>query len=290
MRLALGTAQFGLAYGVANRVGQVGAADANQILRLAQESGIDTLDTAISYGESEHVLGESGVESFKVVTKIPNLPYGVHAVEAWIMRQIEMSLTRLRRKSLYGVLLHCSEDLYGESGNKIIRSINQLKASGVTEKIGISIYDPSELEKATQVIDIDLVQAPLNLIDRRLETSGWLQRLHARGVEVHARSVFLQGLLLLKRDEIPEKFKRWEQLWEFWHTSLDENGVSAITACLSYPLSLPQIDRIVVGVDSALQLHELIQLGDNIESFQPDWIPMISRDIQLINPSQWSSI
>jgi aryl-alcohol dehydrogenase-like predicted oxidoreductase len=290
MRLALGTVQFGLAYGIANRAGKIGAAEAKQILRLARESGIDTLDTAISYGESEGILGASGVQSFKIITKLPMVPYGVNDVEKWIEHQIEASLIRLQRKSVYCVLLHCSGDLHGESGKKIIRSINQLKTSGVTEKIGISIYDPKELEKAMQVIEIDLVQAPLNLIDRRLETSGWLQRLHSHGVEIHARSVFLQGLLLLKRDEIPEKFNRWKQLWDYWHKSLNESRTSAIAACLSYPLSLRHVDKVVVGVDSASQLYDLIQLSNNFKNPQLDWASMISEDIQLINPSQWTSI
>lgn len=290
MKLALGTAQFGLAYGIANQSGKVKVEDVKKILRLARESGLDTLDTAISYGESESVLGESGVDSFKVVTKIPALPQQVCDVESWIEHQIEKSLIRLKTKSVYGILLHCPENLYGERGIKVVRAINRLKFAGITKKVGISIYNPNELEKAMQVMDIDLVQAPLNLVDRRLETSGWLEELHANGIEVHARSVFLQGLLLLKRNEIPGKFKGWMDLWDIWHKSLSESGISAIAACLSYPLSLKQVNKVIVGVDSVSQLYELIKLGANINEPQPDWTSMISEDSRLINPSLWRFI
>jgi aryl-alcohol dehydrogenase-like predicted oxidoreductase len=290
MRLALGTAQFGSAYGIANQSGKVNVVDAKKILRLARESGFDTLDTAISYGESESVLGESGVDSFKVITKIPALPYQVYDVESWVERQVEESLIRLRSKSLYGVLLHCPENLYGQDGVKVIRAINRLKSAGIVKKVGISIYDPNELEKAMQVMDIDLVQAPLNLVDRRLETSGWLEKLYANGVEIHVRSVFLQGVLLLKRNEIPIKFEEWKNIWDIWHKSLNESGESAIAACLSYPLSLNQVNRVIVGVDSVSQLNQLIKFGANVNEHRSDLTSMVSEDIRLINPSLWRFI
>ena len=286
MKLALGTVQFGLAYGVANQYGQVSSKEVNQILKLANEMGVDTLDTAIGYGESEKVLGELGVDDFKLVTKLPILPDEVSDVDGWIESQMADSLARLGVQMVYGVLLHRSEDLLGDKGKHVIRSLERLKSNGIAKKIGISIYDPSELEHVLQAVNIDIVQAPLNLVDRRLETSGWLKRLNSQSIEVHTRSTFLQGLLLMPRSEIPKKFERWNNLWDIWHTDLSKYQCSAMAACLSYPISLSEVDKVVVGVDNKHQLEELIHITKtNITSY--DWSAMMSDEDQLINPYQW---
>lgn len=289
MRLALGTVQFGLDYGIANPSGQVSQGEAARILRIAQGAGVDMLDTAIAYGKSEQVMGALGVDGFKIVTKLPPLPDNLPNVNAWVNTQMEASLNRLKVESVYGVLLHRSENLLGASGHDVVKSLKRLKSKGVTHKIGVSVYDPSELDQTTQVIDVDLVQAPLNLVDRRLESSGWLYRLNAQGVEVHVRSVFLQGLLLLPHSDIPQKFKPWSHLWDAWHQGLNQYQTSAAIACLSYPLSLPEVDRLVVGVDTAGQFEELIRIAQTKPALN-DWSFMISEDKQLINPSVWSSL
>jgi hypothetical protein len=170
-----------------------------------------------------------------------------------------------------------------------VRALEQLKAEGVVQKIGISIYSPIELEAVTQSCAIDLVQAPLNLIDRRLHTSGWLQRLHDAGVEIHARSAFLQGLLLLPRADIPAKFASWNHLWDAWHDWLAaRQSISAAQACIGFVQCFPEVDRVVVGVDSAAQLQQLIVAANE----QPitGWPAITTDDENLINPSKWNRL
>ena len=133
---------------------------------------------------------------------------------------------------------------------------------------------------------IDLVQAPLNLIDRRLETSGWLSKLNQEGVEVHTRSTFLQGLLLMPRDKVPEKFKAWNFLWDKWAAEIEEHKISAVAACLSYPLHLSEVNRVVVGVESVEHLKKLVT-ASKIQPPQYDFSSMVSQDQSLINPSNW---
>lgn len=288
-KLALGTVQFGLSYGIANQSGKVTVKEARRILTLASENGIDVIDTAIAYGDSEEVLGDLGVDRFKIVTKLPAVPQGLSNIDAWIEHQIEESLTRLGQSSVYGLLLHYSGNLLGDTGKQVIQTLGRLQSSGLVQKIGVSIYDPSELDLVTQITNIDLVQAPLNLVDRRLESSGWLKRLHERGVEVHTRSTFMQGLLLMPRGKIPQKFERWSKIWDAWHTGLKQRQASPATACLNYPLSLPEIDRVVVGVDTVQQLQSLIEIVMK-PTIVDDWSMLISQDDQLINPSQWSKL
>ena len=288
-KLALGSAQFGLPYGVANRTGQTPITEVEKILQVAFDHGIDAIDTAIAYGDSEKVLGTIGVNRFKVVTKLPACNVKPAAVKNWVYKLLEDSLTRLRIDLLYGLLLHNPRDLTSGPGKELADVLLELRSTGRVEKIGVSIYDPSDLEATTKALPLDIVQAPANLVDRRLERSGWLPRLKAQNIEIHVRSAFLQGLLLLPRHAIPQKFQRWSWLWDRWHANLKDLNISPVSACLSYSLSLPHVDRVVVGVERALQLRELIESA-SFESFHVDWSFMGHDDLELVEPSRWGRL
>lgn len=285
MRLALGTAQFGQPYGVANKSGQVSRAEAKLMVRLASENGIDTLDTAMAYGESEKYLGEIGVENFKVVTKLPGMPNGCLDINNWIHEQVSSSLVRLGVDQVYGLLLHKSEDLLGPNAREIYQALDSLKEKGLVKKIGISIYSPNELEALKNDFSFDLIQAPFNLIDQRLLHSGWMKKLKDNGVEIHTRSAFLQGLLLMKELDIPPKFSPWKHLWKKWHDWLTGNNVSALQSALAFSLSFSEISRVVVGADSRDQLMEIINATNNL--LNADLPNLLSTDEDLINPANW---
>ncbi len=288
MKLALGTVQFGLPYGISNQSGQVSREDAKAILALSRASGIDTLDTAIAYGDSEACLGEVGTEGFNIITKLPAIPENVADVGCWVRDQVQASLQRLGVQTVYGLLMHRSQQLVGPEGKAVVQALEHLKAEGVVQKIGVSIYSPTELDTVPQACQIDLVQAPFNLIDQRLNTSGWLQKLHDAGVEVHTRSTFLQGLLLMPRAAIPAKFQPWSELWNTWHDWLATHPVSAAKACIGFVQAFPQIDRVVVGVESVQQLVQLVEAAKKpLDAGLPD---MSSTDESLINPSSWNSL
>ena len=137
-------------------------------------------------------------------------------------------------------------------------------------------------------MDLDLVQAPLNILDRRLIESGWATRLKSRGVELHVRSTFLQGLLLMPADQRPVKFLRWQPLWTEWARWLDETGLTPLQACLGYVLGIEEVDKVVVGVDSVSQLNEVLGVTKSVLPNLPNWPQPI--DPFLINPSQWSQL
>ena len=283
-RLALGTVQFGLPYGIANQDGQVTRADAAAILAAARAGGLDTLDTAIAYGDSESCLGAAGIAGWRIVSKLPTLPDDCPDVAAWVAAHIEASLGRLRVDRLYGLLLHNPRQLLGAHGGALAAALRAVRAAGQVGRIGVSIYAPEDLAAIYSVLPPDLVQAPLNLINRRLVDSGWLQRLADDGVEVHTRSSFLQGLLLMP--QVPAFFAPWQSLWARWQAWLAEHPGQAAAACLAYPLSLPQVARVVVGVDNPVQLSELLASLCNLPS--TDELPDLgSSDEKLINPSNW---
>ena len=284
-RLALGTAQFGLNYGIANQSGQISKSEAKAMLDLAAFHGMDMLDTAIAYGDSEIYLGELDIRDFKVVTKLPPVPEECADIGAWIREQFALSLTRLGMSAIYGLLLHRPEQLLGSNGTIIFQTLQDLKYDGKIKKVGISIYSPSILETTTKLFRFDLIQAPFNLIDRRLHNSGWLSRLKDDGVEIHARSVFLQGLLLIPQADRPPKFTEWDDLWEIWDIWIKEHNISAIQACLAFPLSFREIDRVIVGADNAIQLREIITAANG--ALIVDLPDLNSEAEKLINPYNW---
>lgn len=288
MKLALGTVQFGLPYGIANQSGQVTLTEAKSMLELASTNGIDTLDTAIAYGDSEACLGQIGVPHFNLVTKLPSAPDGCTDIGGWVKGQMEASLARLGVRSVYGLLLHRSEQLLHKNGKELYLALQDLKEKGLVRKIGVSIYSPNDLELIIKLFRLDLVQAPFNLVDRRLHTTGWLKRLKEEGVEIHTRSVFLQGLLLMSQLAIPQKFAPWRNIWSEWHKWLSERNISAVQACLTYPLAFPEIERVVVGADSIIQLKQIIEAVAGGAAYN---LPDLQCDSEnLINPARWSQI
>lgn len=285
-RLALGTVQFGVPYGISNTNGQVDCTAAKVILNHAKLACMDTLDTAISYGESEQCLGQSGVKGWKIITKLPELPSTGIDVSTWVNDQVQGSLSRLKLTHLTGLLLHRPNQLLGPKGKLLWIALQNLKQNGIVDKIGFSIYEPSELDELWPHFRPDIVQAPFNILDRRLQTSGWLQRMSVANVEVHVRSVFLQGLLLMNNENRPKKFERWSTLWSTWQNWLHKQELTALQASLAFVMADSRISRVVVGVDTLHQLKEILSSVDTQMIEFPETLH--TNDLDLINPSRWT--
>jgi aryl-alcohol dehydrogenase-like predicted oxidoreductase len=284
-RLALGTVQFGLPYGVANDSGQVNPAAVATILGRARTAGVDTLDTAANYGGSEACLGAVGVANWHVITKLPGLPSDVGDVGQWVEAQLMGSLRRLGVARLHGLLLHRPADLHGPHGRKLVEALEFHRTLGRTRSLGVSIYDPAELDALCNVWNPDIVQAPCNVLDRRLIHSGWLERLNRTGVRVHIRSIFLQGLLLMSASRRPAWFKPWSDLLDRWESWCAENEMTPLVAAMAFGRSLPGVERIVVGVDSMPQLEEILTASAAEAVAVPEDLSSTDRD--LIEPSRW---
>ena len=286
-RLALGTVQFGLNYGVSNIAGKVKKSLVKEMLKLATDNKIDLIDTAIGYGDSEKILGLNKIDNFNIISKIPPLNKSLDLHE-WSLNQIQGSLLRLNKESLYGLLFHNPNDLLSSSGQRLYESIVRHKNNGLVQKIGISIYSPEQLEKILCNFDFDIVQSPLNIIDRRLADSGWLSKLNKLNIEVHIRSVFLQGLLLKERKLIPKKFKRWDSIWRNWEVYIKQNNINPIELCLSYPLKFSEVNKVIVGAQNLMQLNDIIS-AYSFAKFK-DFPNIQSYDNDLINPSNWKNL
>jgi len=285
VKLAIGTAQLGSAYGVANTSGILPEKEMKKIFDRATLEGIDTIDTARSYGESEIILGNSCVDNFKVITKLPPVPDNCLNIEKWVDNFIERSLMSLKLKKIYGILLHNPNQLLSESGKVLFRALESYKKNGVISKIGISIYSPSQLDLILPKFSIDIVQAPFNIVDRRILNSGWLEKLSKKNIETHIRSVFLQGLLLMQYEKIPNQFSNWNRVWLKWKNWLLDNEISPVHACISFVDSFQEVDKIIVGFDSFAHFEQIIVASKKLPI--NNIINIELEDELLINPSNW---
>lgn len=283
MEIVLGTAQFGLDYGITNSSGMVQPSEVKKILNYAADQGINKLDTAQAYGESELVIG--GYPGFDIMTKITAntmRPFDEKAVE--IERCLEESLLRLNRSSVYSVMIHDAESLNCEITIDYLRQLELLKKRGTVEKVGISLYSPQKLEEITSQFSIDTIQVPINIFDQRFCTAKIKSIILEQGIDLYARSIFLQGTLLVS--ETPSRLMEWDSKFKSYRQFCLENEFSQLKCCLSFSDTLGFVKGIVVG---ATKLSELREIVGEFHSPTPkiDFSHLASTENKLINPTSW---
>jgi aryl-alcohol dehydrogenase-like predicted oxidoreductase len=278
-KIALGTAQFGLDYGISNTDGQVHPREVENILSVAKNNNIDILDTASGYGNSEKILGDVGIYGFKIVTKTTPIKSGVDNV----LKSFKQSLENLRIKSVDGLLIHNIEDVQNKEFDILYEELNNLKQDKLINKIGFSVYTPKQVDFLLDNFDFDLIQVPFNVFDVRLIEGGQLQALKNKSVEVHARSVFLQGILL-DFNNLPNNFLTWQKQFDKYQAMVGSSGLSLLEYALNFTLSIKELDKVLVGVNNADQLVEII----NASKKNVDLKAFSINDVELLNPSLWS--
>jgi aryl-alcohol dehydrogenase-like predicted oxidoreductase len=282
-RLALGTAQFGLAYGLNNQAGQPSTTAVAEILAAAQAAGLTLLDTAAAYGNSEARLGELAGENphFELITKLPAGP------PAQVAQQLAESLARLRREHVYGVLFHAFKPLQDEPA--AWQALQAARAAGQVARLGVSLYHPHEAEwLLAEGWDVNLVQVPYNVLDQRF--AAVLPRLAARGVEVHVRSAFLQGLLLREPAALPAFFRPLAPKLTQLRALAAGAGVPLPALLLLFAAYAPGVARAVVGVDSVANLHENLAAAPYLtaaEALRPALQKMAEPTNTFILPYAW---
>jgi aryl-alcohol dehydrogenase-like predicted oxidoreductase len=262
-----------------------------RILEYAEANGVDTIDTAAIYGDAETVLGEllPGDHTFRIVTKtMPCHCERVTTVERQrLLDTYYRSLERLRQPRLYGLLVHHAEDLLCPGGELLVDALCQLKAESVVAKIGVSVYSGEEIDAVARIFMPDLVQVPFNVLDQRLLQSGHLAQLTAAGVEVHARSAFLQGLLLMDVDELPDYFEPIKDHLQAFHQEAATHGLSRLAAALDFVMKQPMIHTIVVGVAALGELVEIVTTIERLPQRTMDYARWALTDRRFLNPSLW---
>ena len=288
-KLALGTVQFGTDYGINSGV-KVQPDEVSRITNYARNNGINLLDTAQLYGSSEKVLGDANTQDFNVVSKTRGFDKEdiTESIANFVISDLNQSLKLLKRNSLYALLVHHGEDLLRPGGEIIFNKLQILKDKGLVSKIGVSAYIDNQLINIIDRFNIDIIQLPMNILDRRLIDNGLLNKIYSKGIEIHTRSIFLQGLLLMDPKKRPKIFDRWSNLWKIWDEWLYDNKLSALQATLIYMISLPEISRVLVGVDNKDQLQNIIKaLKGNIPNIPKE---LSINDPDLLNPGNWSNL
>ena len=285
-KIVIGTANFGMDYGIRKNQKKLIDSDILEIINTAKKIGIDTIDTAISYGNSLNRLGGFGVENFKIITKFPKIPDDKKNQTTWFNEQIEGTLKKLGINNLEAVLLHYPKDIIENNNSELIHFLLNLKNEGVIKKIGVSIYEKNELEEILKIFKPEIIQCPINLFDNRLLEKNYLEKISKKGIEIHVRSIFLQGLLLFKREEMPKEFLKYYNIWEEWYNWLKIMKLNPLEACIRYTNSLKSVDKIVVGINSAQHLKQITKYMRKPKLYQnPNWQNSISKD--LIDPRLW---
>lgn len=283
-RISLGTAQFGLDYGLTNSDGQVNILEAQKIIDAGFEHGLELIDTAASYGDSEDVLGELSLRSAQIVTKLPSLNLHTGPSNSFVDFALANSLSRLQRKRIFGLLVHDPRDLEPLHLQPLSQGLGLAKERGFVEKVGVSVYHPEQLSKVLETFTPDIVQLPLSLVDRRFLEQGWLKKLHDLGIEVHARSIFLQGALLADPKTLPTQVLPWRQTLQNLDDWCNLVGVTKQNVCAGFALAQQEVTRIVVGATSAAQFTQVL-----FESRRPpsDFPDISSKDLSFIDPTNW---
>jgi len=279
-KLSLGTVQFGLDYGVTNQSGQVAIDEVRDILGFAKQNNIKTLDTAPLYGNSEKVLGEIGVDDYQIITKTTFFKDD----DDEVVNNFYKSLENLNIGQVEGLLIHNINDIENKQFDTLFKKLNALKERNLVKKIGFSTYTPEQVVFLLANFDFDLIQVPFNVFDTRLVNNGLLQALKDKGVEIHVRSVFLQGLLL-DFDSLGGYFSSWENKFEGYQKMVKDSGFSLLEYALNFVLNIEEIDKVLVGVNNNKQLIEIVEASQKI--VDNSLLPFSINDINLLNPSLW---
>lgn len=293
MKLGLGSAQFGMDYGVTNPSGKVADVEVRRILELAAEVGVHVLDTALGYGDSERAIGAALPEnhSFRIVTKTRVFKADritrddARAVE----RDLRQSLARLKQERLYGLLIHHAEDLLVPGGKLLIEAMERCVDGGLVGKIGVSIYTAKQIDGVLRLFRPGIVQLPISVLDQRLVQSGHLAHLYRMGVEVHARSVFLQGALLTAPADLPEFLAPLRDKLEALHSLMRATGFSLLEGALAFIAQHREVSAAIVGVTGRDELRQIAAAATAADSIKLDFRSFAEQDDALLNPVRWTT-
>ena len=323
MKLALGTVQFGLDYGISNKQGQVDKAQVADILNLAMSLGIDTLDCAGAYGNSEQVIGEVIKQlptnhPFNIVSKIPALTNEQNLISDFFSK----SLKHLHCDKIDTLLFHHADNLLNHpQKHHLFQQLQSLKSQGKVNRIGVSVYNPEQLKVIASQYPIELAQVPMNVFDQRFISVDIIQFCLHKNIKLHVRSLLLQGLLFLKQGELPHYFLPYQEKLNAFSMLAEHLNCSKLTLALAIVAqdlpyikvknkadigienktlnkpnnSLKQdelIEKVVVGVCSTTQLTEIVsayQQAKELSLSSDELLSLADERLGFINPSLWTT-
>ncbi|KWX74772.1 aldo/keto reductase [Paenibacillus jilunlii] len=298
-KLMLGTAQLGTKYGIANVAGMPSRQKSCELIKYAVTAGIGYLDTAPGYGESEKMIGEClkhlNVDNKPViVTKLPSVQTSGFKTEEernnFVYSSIFSSLDNLKLSALDRCLLHDPMDMNYQNG-EIINILRDLKQRRIIHKIGVSVYNPQDIEMYLNLGCFDSIQVPINLFDQRLIRNGMLEQLSEKGIEIFVRSIYLQGLLLMAPEHLPDQLKQAKKPLERLAKYSEETGISIKELSFLFVRDLPGVSKIIIGCETIDQLKDNLKMME-LPPLKKEMIKEINQlfldiPIKIIDPRMW---
>ena len=282
-KIIIGAANFGSNYGFVENPNNVNLQNAKKIIKICNSFGINKIDTAMEYNNSEKIIGILN-NDLKVTTKFPYIPGNKKNIVSGIKSKLNNSLKNLKSKKIHSLLMHDSEQLISKNGKIIYETLLNLKSKGLIDKIGVSVYDENLLQKIISLYNIDVVQFPCNYLNRTFIDKDLISKLKKKNIEIQARSIFLMGSLLNNNVKNNQYFKKWYKIFEDinkWHK---KNKISKLESCLSFVASKKYIDGFIIGIDNVTQITEILQI-DKLK-IPKIFFPAI-KDKSLIDPRFW---
>ncbi|MBU1199380.1 MAG: aldo/keto reductase [Nanoarchaeota archaeon] len=283
MKLILGTVQFGLNYGINNPTGKIPKEDVFEILDYAHKHSINTLDTAHSYGESEQVIGEfmhKKKANFNIISKFSPDVGGVELC-------FQDSLRRLNSNKMYCYLVHDVKSLIKDPA--LWLKMIDLKKRGLVEKIGFSVSNPEDLECVMKNnVKFDIIQLPYSVFDQRF--TDFFPYLKENEVEIHARSVFLQGLFFKNPSELTGKLVKIKDKLLLLRQISKQHNLSISAVCINFAALNENISKIIIGVNSLNDLKENIEALKNIDqvkNIHDELLTLREDDANIVFPVNW---
>ena len=277
-------------YGVANQSGKTSFDEVKNIIELATQNGVGLLDSATAYGDAEQIIGLlSSADQFKIVTKTPPIITSyISAEQIELVTEMFMrSLQRLHVSNVFGLLVHSADNLLVKNSEHLWRLLTDFREKGLVDKIGVSVYYPEQVERILERFPIEIIQLPMNIYDQRFLHTGMLTQLKSEGVEIHVRSAFLQGLLLMSDVHLPGYFNSFKEHHQKFCSYLQKMRISKLRATLCFILRQPEIDYMVVGVESKKQLEEILANTDCFNFDDKSLERFGIEDLNLLDPSRW---
>ena len=283
-KIIIGTANVNNDYGLINN--KINTNEFKKLLNFAKLKGIKIIDTSPKYSNSEKIIG-SVLKKFKIITKVTNIPLKIknREIKNWIMNKFTQSSKNLKISKVHGILLQNAEILLSKKSEVVYKTLLNLKKKKKLKKIGISIYNFKTLEKIINKYQIDFIQVPFNIFDRRIENEKLIKKIKKKGIEVHARSIFLQGLLIKKNLRIPKKLFALKKSLKLWKKWLERNNISALNACLNFVLRNKNIDKVVIGLNNLQNLKQVINYKKSNINFKKF---NMNVDSKYLDPRKWN--
>jgi len=300
-KLTLGTVQLGLKYGIANKIGMPNVQDAIEILNYALLNNVTEFDTAPYYGESEPLIGRFLQEQKKhsqslpkIFSKLPEVKMADTTSYRELLQEVERnlraSLNKLAIQSIDGYSLHHERNLTSHQG-KLIECLVTLKKQGLIKNIGASVYTPEAVRQVIESDCFDMIQVPINVFNQQLIHSGLLEELSKHHIKIYVRSVYLQGLLLMKTDELPDQLKFAKKWLDPFHEIASENEMDPSVLAFCFVRDLPQIHSIVIGCETLSQLKNNINMMTlpKLPTSVVHQLTELFRDVpeRVSNPTLW---